>query len=425
MQLLWRGMGEDFDPSWSQIRGDAAAVVAQGRAAAASTTLDYTASVLAETGQRAPATAGLNPERFLATAPDGLPVDTMLDRAPIVAKQAIAKGATISSALEAGGAWLTQAILSAIADTSRAITAADIAVRPGLGGYVRQLEAPSCSRCVILAGKWFRWNEGFLRHPRCDCRHIPASEDVAGDPSTDPYAYFNSLSAAEQDKAFGRSEARAIRLGGDIFRVVNIQNRGLSTSRAGRRLGTPSRMTVDDILRTAGTHTNARRMLAAEGYITGPQTRDGFMGGRMRERFAGMTSVPRAGSARERVLTARQTGVRDPLDPATMTAAERRLFDANYRLEYARRYGVMPRSIGPNSADVAAGITGRTITAQQLAELEDALARQLGAIRPNQRSLTALAEALGLGRGGDSAAVFARVDAQMLERFRSATRTTR
>lgn len=35
-------------------------------------------------------------------------------------------------------------------------------------GYVRMLTPPSsCDRCVILAGRWYRWNQGFERHPMC------------------------------------------------------------------------------------------------------------------------------------------------------------------------------------------------------------------------------------------------------------------
>lgn len=381
----------------------------------------YTAAVLAETGQTAAPIGQLVPAAFVQSAPDGRPVDTLLDEPPIWARTHIRDGATVNRALEQAGHALTALSLTILADTRRSVYGADIIQRPAVAGYVRMLNPPSCDRCVVLAGKWFRWNEGFLRHPRCDCQHIPASENVGGDLRTDPYAYFNSLTAEAQEKTFGRIEARAIRDGGDIYRVVNLRGRGLATAKGNMRFGTPSRMTVDDIYKVAGTRRNAIRMLEREGYITGPQTAGGNIIGRYRERFDDLASTPRAGSARARVLEARRTGVRDPLDRATMTVAERRLFDANYRYRYARRHGHLPRSIGPNSADYAAGARGARATAADIAELENTLLAELADARGVQMSR--LVDALGLDDTLRADLMFERVEAQMLARFQTATRT--
>src|SRR5690606_23965723 len=46
--------------------------------------------------------------------------------------------------------------------------------------YVRMLTPPSCSRCTVLAGRWYRKNAGFARHPGC----FPAGAMVSG-PSPD------------------------------------------------------------------------------------------------------------------------------------------------------------------------------------------------------------------------------------------------
>ncbi|MBK6887020.1 MAG: hypothetical protein IPH03_11745 [Tetrasphaera sp.] len=43
-----------------------------------------------------------------------------------------------------------------------------------MAGYIRVLSPPSCDRCSVLGGKWFKWNTGFARHPGCDCKHVPA-----------------------------------------------------------------------------------------------------------------------------------------------------------------------------------------------------------------------------------------------------------
>lgn len=63
----------------------------------------------------------------------------------------------------------------------------------------------------------------------CDCRHIPCPEAVADDLTTDPRAYFDSLSGPEQERIFTRSGAKAIRDGADMGRVVNAR-RGMSSS---------------------------------------------------------------------------------------------------------------------------------------------------------------------------------------------------
>jgi hypothetical protein len=92
-------------------------------------------------------------------------------------------------------------------------------------GWVRMLTPPSCDRCILLAGRWYRWSEGFERHPMCDCRHIPASEADSKDLLTNPEAYFDSLTEQEQDETFGKAHADAIRLGADLGQVVNSHTR--------------------------------------------------------------------------------------------------------------------------------------------------------------------------------------------------------
>jgi len=267
VKRLWRRLGADFTSDWARVGPQVVSVVERGRAAAVVAALPYTAAVLAETGQDAPPTGELNAARFTATAPDGKRVPLALEGSIITARQTVGKGGTVQEALGAGGDRLTRDVLTMLADTRRQVFHADIIQRPKVGGYARMLNPPSCSRCIMLAGKWYAWNKGFLRHPRCDCIHIPASESVAGDFRIDPADYFNSLSKAEQDATFTKSGARAIRDGADMNRVENVRLRGLGTAKANRRYGTPSRLTVDDIYRVAGSRTNAIRLLEQEGYI--------------------------------------------------------------------------------------------------------------------------------------------------------------
>jgi hypothetical protein len=46
-------------------------------------------------------------------------------------------------------------------------------------GFVRRVNPPCCGRCAILAGRWYRYDSGFRRHPRCDCTLEPTSEGNA------------------------------------------------------------------------------------------------------------------------------------------------------------------------------------------------------------------------------------------------------
>lgn len=401
----WSQMGDDFDASWRRLEPTVLELVTAGRAAAVRRALTYTPALIDETDQFAPSDGILNAAAFLTAAPDGRSVTSLYREAVIGAKASIAGGATVEAALAQSGRWLQMTTLTLLADTRREVYSADIGSRPAITGYTRMLNAPSCSRCIILAGKWFRWNTGFARHPRCDCQHIPSSEDRSGDFRTDPYAAFRAMTAEQQDRSFGRINARAIRDGADIYRVVNIGGRGLATARGAARFGTPSRMTIDDIYRNAGTRTNAIRMMREQGYIVdrgqvavpmSPGVRtDAQVIAAGRGKGAVTVGGRPVATARASRFDAAVTGRRDPLNRATMTAAERRLYDAHYRLDYALRTGTMPRGVRLSSADVHA--QSLRLTAAMLAELRRTYEQQLRHLSSSSADgVRRLAEALGI-----------------------------
>jgi hypothetical protein len=396
VKSLWGQMTDDFDKSWQSVGPAVLQTTELGRSAAVTRSIGYTQTVLDATGQESAPAGDLIPSRFLQSAPNGQPMADVLGGAVVQAKVAVKNGATASAALSQAESWLSGVLLTVMADTGRSVVGADIAQRATITGYVRMLNAPSCSRCIILAGKFFRWNEGFLRHPRCDCKHIPAQNaDWAKAEGfiSDPYEAFNAMSKAEQERVFGRIEARAIRDGADIYRVENIKLRGLGTAKSRAKFGTPTSLTVDDIYRTAGTRTNAIKMMKEEGYITGPQVAGGNVLGQQLG-FGALGKGGRARAASNAVLDANATGVRDPLNRYTMTAAERRLFDANYRLNQARLTGKWPRSIGGNSADRYN--TARDLTPADLATLEKALANEIKKLNTAPASVKRLARLLGI-----------------------------
>jgi len=107
-----------------------------------------------------------------------------------------------------------------------------------------------------------------------DCIHIPAREDSADDLRTDPRRYFDSLTAAEQDRQFTKAGAEAIRSGADIAQVVNARSglysaggRLLTTTAAKARGQGGVRLMPDQIFRDAKDREDAIRLLRRFGYL--------------------------------------------------------------------------------------------------------------------------------------------------------------
>ena len=183
------------------------------QALAAVTASRWLTAVLDEQGITAPAVAPLVVATQVGTASDGRSLRSLLEYA-----------ARESTAHEFDTIVATQ-----LQDVARSTMATDIATRPAIEGYARQITAGACSRCAILAGRFYRWNEGFDRHPNCNCEHIPTTRDAAGDVTTNPREYFDSLDEAEQDRIFTKAGAEAIRMGADPAQVVNARS-GMTTA---------------------------------------------------------------------------------------------------------------------------------------------------------------------------------------------------
>lgn len=296
---------------------------------AAASGAEYLPAVLEETGQStAKGLATVSATAFAGYTREGLAVDQALHASIRIAKQAVAQGMSPSGALLTGRKSLDRLIPSLVADAGRSAVQVGLTTTQ-IGGYVRLVVGASCRDCIMLAGRWYRWNDGFQRHPYCDCRHIPASENRAGDWQTDPYEAFGRMSEEEQDRTFGRSEARAIREGADMYRVVNVSNRGLPSAKAYRS----PRMTVDEIYREAGTRSRAVQMLTEQGYILpGGQQAGGVIAMDAQiSAYYGGGALGRGGTRKGATMAhqaAARSGTRDLTNRHTQTAAERRLNDA-------------------------------------------------------------------------------------------------
>jgi hypothetical protein len=189
----------------------------------------YLDRVLAEQGLDPTAVGAVNARALAGIASDGRPLDTLLMQPMFTTLAALGAGMQEARALAGGYATLDMIVRTQIADAGRVADELATAVRPAAQGYVRMVSPGACARCAILAGRWYRWDAGFLRHPSCNCVGIPSAEDRAGDLFTDPRAYFDSLSPEEQDRIFTTSGAEAIRLGADMSQVVNAR-RGMQSS---------------------------------------------------------------------------------------------------------------------------------------------------------------------------------------------------
>ena len=279
VRSLWRRVGADFDTGWSRIELDALAVVASAQLDVALAAQAYVPDVLTETGARSAArpVAAADPSRLIGVAGDGRPLETLLYGAVTHAKERVALGAGPAEALLSGGRWLSMTTSTVLSDTGRQSEALAMGVRPRVTGYVRMLNPPSCARCVVLAGARYRSSTAFARHPRCDCRHVPAADAVLDDMTMNAGEYFESLSRAEQDRVFTSAGAQAIRDGADLNQVVNAR-RGMRPAQiGGRRMlvtseGTTRRGIAYSYLAPSGTRLD-RSQTAVRITRNGPEAR--------------------------------------------------------------------------------------------------------------------------------------------------------
>lgn len=215
---LWRAAGPSgFRDELTR----AAAIVALGQLTQAVESANYLTELAAEQGL-GPADAAVNPRSLSGTTADGRSLTDALGAATSRAWDLLDAGADIRTAALSGQSTLTRIVSNEVTQAGNNATQIGTTGHTEFAGYTRMLQAPACGRCVILAGKWFKWNDGFKRHPGCDCVHVPASEAAGVDDiRTNPRRYFDSLSKADQDKYFGAANAEAIREGSDISQVVN------------------------------------------------------------------------------------------------------------------------------------------------------------------------------------------------------------
>ncbi len=237
---LWRGLTRDaLTESWNGGIGAAiVAAVTRAQRNAAAEAPRYLADLALAQGISADVDR-LVPGAFAGYASDGRPLASLLYLPIIAFKRSLSEGKTPEEAMAQATAFLAAVAATQVADAGRQAVNVGMITNHKWVTYVRVVNLPACSRCIILAGRTYSWSTGFQRHPACDCVLLPSHE---GDqPPATPEELFAQMSPEDQDRRFGRAGAEAIRLGSDMGQVVNAR-RGMQT--AGGRLITTEGTTV-------------------------------------------------------------------------------------------------------------------------------------------------------------------------------------
>lgn len=234
------GLWSQVDPgsilaSWSRLALAATGLISAAQRSVAGGAAEYLAAVTEAQGITSSPAGRVNPMPLAGVASDGRDLRALVELPAYRALQLIGRGQPPPEALARAGLQLDMFVRTQVADAGRTADGIATTVDRSVDGYVRVLAGGSCSRCILLAGQWYRWNRGFLRHPRCDCRHVPSRKAVADEALQSPMEYFEQLPASQQDATFGKAGAQAIRDGADISRVVNAR-RGVYTTVSGKRL---------------------------------------------------------------------------------------------------------------------------------------------------------------------------------------------
>lgn len=274
---LWAGV--DAGSVLSSFDGNAArsllTALTAGQIAAAVGAQDYVTSAVEAQGVDPDPVGTVSTRAFAGVSSSGESLTSLLRVPAQDTVGRLASGVAADAALASGLAQLERILVTQVADASRAAVQVGMVNDRKVRGYIRHLTPPSCARCVILAGRFYRKNAGFKRHFRCDCVNMPCAEVIE---PQDPKAMFDAMSPQQLRKAgWSDADVQAINNGADLNQVTNIKKALLSTEVAGRqvqvtRVGTskrrPIRLTPDSIAEIAGDdQAEQLRLLRVHGFI--------------------------------------------------------------------------------------------------------------------------------------------------------------
>lgn len=200
----------------------------------------------------------VQPTAFGGQASDGRAMESLLYGAVVHARTGRAE--KDAQNLVAAERWLDMYIRTQVADTARAALQTSFVVRPGTGG-TRMVVPPCCGRCAILSGRFYRWDAGFERHPRCDCTFAP----TRGTPvEVDEVPL-------DQIRGLSKADRHSIEMGANRAQVINA-HRGMYVADGGVKATTTNagrgvRLRPESILQHSTSRADAERLLRLHGYI--------------------------------------------------------------------------------------------------------------------------------------------------------------
>lgn len=271
----WRKVDpEHVARQWQRLLPRVTSMVQAGQFMAAQQTPEFMHSLLHDEDDGPSIVA----ERFAQAAPDGRPLDTLLALPAAKVEQAKRKGFGLRRAKAFGASMLDMLVRTVVADTGRQADKVAMFGNRRVTSYVRVVEMPACSRCIILAGNEYSMSTGFARHPNCDCTMEPVTRKhkpiVA-----DPQDLYDAMSDAQRRKTFGKAGAKAIADGARLSSVVNarkgmakIEMHGVRvhvtyTGTGSRKKKRPPRLMPEEIYRIADSREDAIRLLYKNGYL--------------------------------------------------------------------------------------------------------------------------------------------------------------
>lgn len=202
--------------------------------------------------------------RLSETAVAAMLVEQGIDAAPEarLSLTAFTTSTEMFASMASGATSLDRLVESLVQDAGRSAESVATTARPKLG-HVRYLSPPSCSRCAVLAGRFYRYSAGFQRHPNCDCVMVPTTEQAGPEMVSDP----TDLVREGRVTGLSKADLKAVSDGADLNQVVNVRRTQSGLIESGRTLARRGRLTPEGIYRLASSQDEAVAMLRRFGYL--------------------------------------------------------------------------------------------------------------------------------------------------------------
>lgn len=155
----------DLSGSWNASVGPRIVrAITAGQLSSAAAADDYVDGIVDAEGADSDRVGRIRPESFAGVAADGRSLDTLMLLSVITTKQGIAGGLSTDDAMMRGLNQALRLSSSEVTQAGRSAVGSSMVGQRTIQGYVRVVNPPACSRCIILAGREYGWNRGFQRH---------------------------------------------------------------------------------------------------------------------------------------------------------------------------------------------------------------------------------------------------------------------